>query len=181
MINELDVLRIVVKRLVSAGIPYMITGSTAANFYTIPRMTRDIDIVIEVGGENTETLFFLFASDFYIDKDSIRSAIHNRQIFNIIHNEGLIKVDFIIKKETEYRKTEFQRRRSMVFEGLKMDIASPEDLILSKLFWAKESFSEMQIQDVKNLMRTVPDLDVNYIEKWLPGLGIEEVYKEANR
>jgi hypothetical protein len=62
-----------------------------------------------------------------------------------------------------------------------MDIASPEDLILSKLFWAKESFSEMQIQDVKNLMRTVPDLDVNYIEKWLPELGLEEIYKEANR
>ena len=62
-----------------------------------------------------------------------------------------------------------------------MDITSPEDLILSKLFWAKESFSEMQIQDVKNLMRTVPDLDVNYIEKWLPGLGLEEIYKEANR
>ena len=35
MISELDVLRIVVKRLESAGIPYMITGSTAANFYTI--------------------------------------------------------------------------------------------------------------------------------------------------
>ena len=62
-----------------------------------------------------------------------------------------------------------------------MDIASPEDLILSKLFWAKESFSEMQIQDVKNLMRTVPDLDVNYIEKWLTELGLEEIYKEANR
>ena len=181
MISELDVLRIVVKRLESAGIPYMITGSTAANFYTTPRMTRDIDIVIEVAGENTETLFFLFANDFYIDKDSIRNAIHNRQIFNIIHNEGLIKVDFIIKKETEYRKAEFQRRRSIVFEGLKMYITSPEDLILSKLFWAKESFSEMQIQDVKNLMRTVPDLDVNYIEKWLTELGLEEIYKEANR
>ena len=77
----------------------MITGSTAANFYTTPRMTRDIDIVIEVGGENTETLFLLFASDFYIDKDSMKNAIHNRQIFNIIHNEGLIKVDFIIKKK----------------------------------------------------------------------------------
>ena len=107
MINELDVLRIVVKRLESAGIPYMITGSTAANFYTTPRMTRDIDIVIEVEGENTETLFFLFASDFYIDKDSIRNAIHNRQIFNIIHNEGLVKVDFIIKKKLNIVRSNF--------------------------------------------------------------------------
>ena len=68
MINELDVLRIVVKRLESAGIPYMITGSTAANFYTTPRMTRDIDIVIEVGGENTETLFFSLQVTFILTR-----------------------------------------------------------------------------------------------------------------
>ncbi|MDO8141843.1 MAG: hypothetical protein Q6358_10130, partial [Candidatus Brocadiales bacterium] len=73
MINELEVLKIVVKRLESAGIPYMITGSIAANFYTTPRMTRDIDIVIEIGENNAEVLFSLFSDDFYIDKDSIRT------------------------------------------------------------------------------------------------------------
>ena len=47
MITELYVLKIVVGRLEAAGIPYMVTGSIAANFYTVPRMTRDIDIVGE--------------------------------------------------------------------------------------------------------------------------------------
>ena len=45
--EELEVLKDVVGRLERAGIAYMITGSTAANFYAVPRMTRDIDIVIE--------------------------------------------------------------------------------------------------------------------------------------
>ncbi len=43
MSQELEVLKIVTKRLKNANIPYMITGSVAANFYAVPRMTRDID------------------------------------------------------------------------------------------------------------------------------------------
>ncbi|MDN3511805.1 MAG: hypothetical protein NG784_10965 [Candidatus Jettenia sp.] len=181
MIDELDVLRIVVKRLESAGIPYMITGSIAANFYTTPRMTRDIDIVMEVEEKDTEILFSLFFNDFYVNKDSIKNAIRTKQIFNIIHNEGIVKVDFIIRKDSNYRKIEFKRRRSMVFEGLKIHITSPEDLILSKLFWAKESLSEMQIRDVRNLLKTVHNLDINYIEKWVRELGLEEVYNEVKK
>ncbi len=178
-IDEFEVIKIVVKRLDSAGISYMITGSIAANFYTTPRMTRDLDIVIEVGENNAETLFSLFSDDFYIDKDSIKSAICNRRMFNIIHNKGLLKVDFIIKKDTKYRDTEFKRRRSIKFEGLKINITSPEDLILSKLFWAKESLSELQIKDVKNILKTVLNLDVGYIRKWVKELELEEIYKKV--
>jgi hypothetical protein len=40
MSEELEVVKEVVQRLDKGGIAYMITGSTAANFYTVPRMTR---------------------------------------------------------------------------------------------------------------------------------------------
>lgn len=181
MIDEIRVLKIVVKRLESARIPYMITGSIAANFYTTPRMTRDIDIVIEVEEKDAGTLFSLFSSDFYVDKNSIRNAIHNKQIFNIIHSEGIVKVDFIIRKDTNYRNLEFKNRRSIVFEGQKIFIVSPEDLILSKLFWARESLSEMQIRDVNNLFKTIHKLDRVYIEKWVHELELDEVYNEVKK
>lgn len=181
MINELEVLKIVVKRLESAGMPYMITGSIAANFYTTPRMTRDIDIVIEIGENNIEVLFSLFSDDFYIDKDSIRNAICNKQIFNIIHKEGVVKIDFIIRKDKKYSKIEFSRKRSIVFEELKINVTSPEDLILSKLFWAKDTLSEMQIRDVRNLMKTVPDLDIKYIENWIKELELEAIYRKVTQ
>jgi len=48
-------------------------------------MTRDIDIVIEAGEDDVNMLFSLFSKDFYIDKDSVRNAIRNKKIFNIIH------------------------------------------------------------------------------------------------
>ena len=49
MSEELAVLKEVTRRLDCAKIAYMVTGSIATNFYTVPRMTRDIDIVIELG------------------------------------------------------------------------------------------------------------------------------------
>ena len=179
MMDELAVLKVVVNRLESASICYMITGSIAANFYATPRLTRDIDIVIDVEGNEADKLFSLFSKDFYVEIGLIKNALQDRQMFNIIHNEAIVKVDFIIRKDDEYRRIEFGRRRSIDFEGLRIDITSPEDLILSKLSWAKDSFSEMQIRDAKNLMKTVPDLDMDYIKEWVPRLGLQEIYKKV--
>ena len=52
--EELDVLKTVTRRLGDAGIPYMVTGSIAMNFYAVPRMTRDIDIVVELEISDTD-------------------------------------------------------------------------------------------------------------------------------
>ena len=48
MNEELEALHAVVARLEGAGIPYMLTGSLASTFYAKPRMTRDIDMVVEL-------------------------------------------------------------------------------------------------------------------------------------
>jgi len=179
MIDESEVLKIVVTRLKSANISYMITGSIAVNFYATPRMTRDIDIVIEVNKDDAWKLSSLFSDDFYVDEDSIIDALKTHQMFNMIHKEGIVKVDFIIRKDTEYRKTEFERRRQFVFEGIEIDITAPEDLVLSKLYWAKESKSEMQLKDVKNLLKSVADMDKDYLKRWVRELKLEKIYKEV--
>jgi len=64
---------------------------------------------------------------------------------------------------------------------MRIDIASPEDLVISKLYWAKDSLSEMQIRDVRSMIKTVPDMDTEYIEKWVARLGLEEIYRKANK
>lgn len=179
MTSELDVLKIIINRLESANIPYMLSGSVAANFYTIPRMTRDIDIVVQVQAPDAERIYSLFSGEFYVNKDMIRNAVIERSMFNIIHNEGVVKVDFIVRKDSEYRKLEFERRRSILFEGSKINIVSAEDLIISKLYWAKDSMSEMQIRDVRNLLKTVSGIDSGYMAKWINTLGLEDIYKEV--
>ncbi len=179
--EELDVLKTVVTKLDKAKIPYMITGSIASNFYSIPRMTRDIDMIVEIKLSDTKKVYELFKEDFYIDEEQVITAVKEQGMFNVIHNEAIVKVDFIVRKNSEYRKLEFSRRKYFDFEGMKIAIVSPEDLVISKLFWAKESHSEMQIKDIKNLMASVENLDYNYIKKWVKELGIENIFNEALR
>lgn len=179
MNQESAVLKEVCRQLERAAIPYMITGSMAANFYAVPRMTRDIDIVIEIQRKDVEKIVGLFKDNFYIDQESVSEAIDHQGMFNILHNASVIKIDFIIRKESDYRKLEFGRRRWAEFEGQRICLVSPEDLIISKLFWAKDSLSETQLGDVRNLLGMVKEVDLEYLKKWIQALGLQHIYDKV--
>jgi hypothetical protein len=175
--NELDLLKIVSRRLNKVGIDYMISGSVALSFYTEPRMTRDIDIVINIRKGDIDKMMECFEADFYIDKDMMIEAIGYQSMFNIIHFETLVKVDFIIRKDEEYRVLEFNNRKKHRLHDDEVYVVSHEDLIISKLYWAKDSFSEIQIGDIINLMKA--DFDLDYVRKWSAHLGLDDVLKRV--
>ncbi|ULA62504.1 MAG: hypothetical protein LZF86_40007 [Nitrospira sp.] len=178
--DELDVLKAVTADLDGGGIPYMVTGSMAANFYAVPRMTRDIDLVIELFERDVDRITRLFQQDYYIDRDMIERAVREHAMFNMIHNALVVKVDCVVRKETEYRREEFARRRAVSIAGQQVFMVSPEDLILSKLDWAKESRSEMQLTDVRNLLNSVQGLDTAYLSRWADRLGLASLYREVS-
>ena len=179
--DELEILKSVTARLDAAGIPYMITGSMAGNFYATPRMTRDIDMVIELSGKDAGRVVGLFQHEYYIDRDMVQQAVRNQSMFNMIHNTLVVKVDCVVRKETEYHREEFARRRAVSIADQAVFIVSPEDLILSKLDWAKESRSQMQLDDVRNLLRSVQGLDTGYLNRWVDRLGLTALYKEVRQ
>jgi hypothetical protein len=175
MFNEFKVLKNVATRLNKNKIPYMISGSVAMNYYSKPRMTRDIDIVVEI--DNAAKFYNLFKKDFYIDLEMIKNSIANKNMFNIIHLKEVIKIDFIIRKDSEFRKTEFRRKKKVKIDSFDIFIVSIEDLILSKLVWAKDSHSEIQLKDVKNLLQE--KIDLKYIKKWANFLQVYILLKEV--
>ena len=151
----------------------------AANYYAVPRMTRDIDFVVELQTRDADRLVELFQDQFYVDGEMVRRAILAQSMFNLIHTTLVIKVDMVVRKESEYRREEFSRRRMVSVEGHAFQIVAPEDLILSKLEWAKDSRSEVQLDDVRNLLAGVPDLDRDYLMRWAGRLGVESLYREV--
>ncbi len=181
MSEELEVLKVVTECLNRTNIPYMISGSMAANYYTVPRMTRDIDVVIELKETDVDKFVELFAGDFYINKEMIKKEVRRQGMFNLIHTQFVIKIDFIVKKSSPYQDTAFSRKREVLINSNPMWFVSPEDLVISKLNWAKDSLSEMQLKDVRNLLETVDNLDLKYIDKWISQLGLWQVYKEAKK
>jgi hypothetical protein len=174
--NEIDIVRDVSQRLDSAALRYMLTGSMAMNYYAQPRMTRDIGVVVELRPDDAGRVVKLFSPDYYVSREAVDSSITHQSLFNLIHHESVIKVDCIVRKESAYRLTEFDRRKRIRIQEFDTWIVSKEDLILSKLFWAKDSRSELQLRDVKNLLST--GCDRAYIESWTAELGLIKLWLE---
>lgn len=135
-LTELDVLKDVVNRLEGSGLLYMLTGSMAMNYYAEPRMTRDIDIIIDLHNVSASDFIELFHDAYYVSDDSVKEAIQDISMFNLIHLDSVVKVDVIVRKDERYRKHEFNRKHQIEFAGIKLYIVSKEDLILSKLCWS---------------------------------------------
>ncbi len=177
MQNQLDILRDVTTRLSEAGFDYMLTGSFALNYYAEPRMTRDIDVVVVLDPKDTDLFVALFENDYYVPRTAVARAISNQSLFNIIHSESIFKVDCIIRKNTEYRRLEFERRQQIDIDSTRIWIVSKEDLIISKLIWAKDSHSEFQLRDVKNLLKS--GYDAEYLQTWTTKLELEPLLREC--
>ena len=155
----------------------MLTGSMAMNYYAQPRMTRDIGIVVALTPSDVDLVVKLFTPDYYVAREAIDSSIAHQSLFNLIHQASVIKVDCIVRKSSPFRLAEFQRRRNITIEDFTTWIASKEDLIISKLWWAKDSHSEMQLRDVRNLADT--GADTKYIERWTRELGLHKLWAEC--
>lgn len=174
MSEELEVLKEVARRLDGTGIAYMITGSTPANFYAVPRMTRDIDIVVELSERDIGKFILAFEKDHYLEPETVREAVKNKGMFNLSHDQYIIKVDFVVRKDTP-------RKKKISVDGENLYIVAPEDLILSKLVWAKDSKSEIQLRDVQNLLQSVKGLDRRYLARWGKQLGVDSLYREVTQ
>ncbi|HEV2271974.1 MAG TPA: DUF6036 family nucleotidyltransferase [Steroidobacteraceae bacterium] len=176
MSEELDVLKIISERLEAAHTPFMLTGSFALGYYGKPRMTRDLDFVVALLEQHVARLVEAFSPDFYIDEDEARSAIKTQRMFNLMHLSSGIKVDLIVRKDSEYRQHEFARRKPVDLAGVPTWITSREDLILSKLVWARDANSDLQKRDVHSLLDE--SVDWPYLKQWAPKLGIDAMLEE---
>lgn len=117
-----------------------------------------------------------FSPDYHVSPEAVRDAISHGSMFNLIHEDSVIKVDFIVRKNSPYRLDEFERRQRIAVEDFSTWIASKEDLILSKMEWAKESRSSQQFGDIRNLLST--GCDREYIAYWTGNLDLTSLWSE---
>src|SRR6266852_5634828 len=136
MSAELEVLQDALARLERGGVAYMLTGSLALSYYAEPRMTRDIDVVVEFPGGDSKRLAALFEPEYSVSEADVERALRERGMFNVLHLEKLVKLDLIVRKDEPFRRHEFERRARVRLAGFDAWIATREDLILSKLAWA---------------------------------------------
>ena len=177
--NQIDIVRDISERLDAADIGYMLTGSMALNCYSLPCVPNNLDFVIALRPENAEVMVRLFNPDYEISREAVDYAIAKQSFFYLFHRKSRIKANGIVCQQINYRRTEFSRRQHMKFENFKTWIVSKEDLVISKLHWARKSRSPRHLQDVKNLAAT--GCDETYIERWTRALGIFLLWQECSQ
>lgn len=165
-------------------IRYAVTGGYAISIWGRPRATFDIDAVIELPESKIGVLASALrkvSAMSYIDENMMVLAVERKGEFNFIHIESGIKVDFWVQPRTEFYESKLRRRISKTIQGQKVYFVSPEDLILSKLLWHKESGSELQLRDVESVFKFQKKLDWRYLRKWAKEHSTLKVLKKLKK
>ncbi len=176
-----EVFRRISGALSTSQVPYMLTGSFASSYYEALRATQDIDIVIAPTLEQLRHLVqVLQEMDYYADQNAASQACRELSMFNVLDNKTGWKIDFIFRKSRPFSLEEFRRRRTTMFEGVPLFVATAEDVILAKLEWAKMGESARQIEDAAAVFKKQHKaIDLLYIEKWVQELGLHAQWSSA--
>jgi hypothetical protein len=162
----------------NAQIPYFVTGSFASSAHGVPRSTNDIDIVIAPTHDQLEQLLAtLRNAGFETELEDPFDAMHRSSLFNIVDNATLWKVDLIFKQSTPFDAARFSRRAIVEIAGVHLYAASPEDILITKLTWAKLAGSE---NDAAGILQVQGDrLDLAYVRGWIDTLRLEKEWTAA--
>jgi hypothetical protein len=180
--NILEVFQDVLSKFERAPIPYMVVGSLASIVYGEPRMTNDMDLVVEVQTSDAEKIEKLFPLEgFYCPPiEVLRAEIVSRGQFNLLHHNSGLKIDVMIRKQSPHAVEEFKRRQKLSFsKNFEAFLAAPEDIIIKKLSFYREGGSEKHLTDIRGILANT-EVDMPYIQKWVDALSLKQEWDKVS-
>ena len=184
--QEPNLFQIFISRLNRMGVRYMVTGAVAVIIYGEPRLTHDIDLVIELKtGEAGKVGEAFPPEEFYCPpKENLKVEI-NRPMkghFNIIHLETAFRADCYIMGEDPLHHWGMLNRRKINFEGEPIWVASAEYVILRKLEYFREGKSEKHLRDIASILSLYGDrIDFHQLLEKIKKYGLEQEWEKAQR
>lgn len=178
-----DVFQRITSALDQAGIAYMLSGSFASAYYGAARSTQDIDFVIHASSEQLRSFInALPVSEYYADLDSAFEAHQRHSLFNVIDQATGWKIDLIIRKSRPFSQEELGRRQRVNLHGVPLFMTTAEDVVISKLEWAKPAQSRRQIEDAAAILRARwGALDHSYLAKWIDELDLQREWDDTRQ
>lgn len=183
--QEIMVLADFVGILEQLGIAYIVGGSLASSVYGAVRFTQDADLTVEPFENKAQKFLQLLKPGYYVSKDAVSNALRQRSSFNVIHFETAFKIDIFVRKDTAFEKQLLTRQKLLKLSNTlekSFSIVSPEDIILLKMLWYRDSnfTSERQWADVIGVLKVqAGKLDLQYLKKWAGILGVSELLEKA--
>lgn len=182
---HIDVVHRLIDVLDALGIRYAIGGSIASSAYGPMRFTQDADITVQPFSSTAGEFYGRVKDEFYISEQAMRQALSTCGSFNLIHFETSFKVDLFVQGPSEFEQQLLARSRKVRLAeagGKECYVVSPEDIVLLKLRWFRETdaTSERQWDDVLGVLAVQKEaLDHEYLARWADTLGLREFLDRA--
>jgi hypothetical protein len=172
----------VIEVLESLDIPYMVVGGFAAIFYGEPRLTIDVDIIIDMHREHIRPFVDAFPiPDYYISEEGVRDSLWRRYPFNVVQPTTGAKVDLVPLPRDPFTRAAFQRRQRMVYDeaGRSAAFITPEDIVVAKLVAYRETGSDKHLRDARGVLVTQwGELDLEVIHRSVRESGVLDQFTE---
>ncbi len=175
--NSDDAVVHVVRALNSIEMPYMLTGSLASNMYGVSRSTKDADFVLQTADFDFTKLRASLGPIFRIDPQLSFETVTatSRYIIHKLEGEPY-KVELFFLSDDPHDRARFERRKQGRLFGESVWVASPEDVVITKLRWSKQGSRSKDTDDAKNVIAVQRDLlDWAYIHDWCDQHGTREL------
>lgn len=173
------IVRKVIDSLEEIGVPYMLVGSFSSNAYGIPRNTHDADFVVELGATSIQKLAEKLGPAFVLDPQISFESVTGttRFIFNVSGEEFTIEVFQL--SDDPHDRSRFARRQQRDVLGGKAFLPAGEDVVITKLRWARLGKRQKDLADVRDVISVSgPQLDWDYIHRWAEVHGTRKLLDE---
>lgn len=162
--------RIVVETLKRCHTPHMVVGGLSSNAYGIPRSTKDADIVLAVDGKALFAVAAELGPEFQLDDQASFEMVTGTLRYHLRVPAIAFEVELFLLSSDPHDQARFERRQMVSSTQIGTDIMVPtaEDVIVTKLRWAKIAKRDKDRDDVRNIIAVQGDevLDWDYIHRW---------------
>jgi hypothetical protein len=175
-----ELLRVVHEACERIGIRYLTVGSMATIMFGEPRLTLDVDVLLDIQPAQVDDFCDAFpAPVYYLSKPAVLQAIRTRSQFNIIHTTAALKVDCILPDGTPHSISEMGRGMLRPTPaGFDARFASPEDVMLKKMEYFRLGESDKHLSDCARVLRVSGKIvDREYIDRWATVLELNEIWQ----
>jgi hypothetical protein len=184
--QELNLFLIFIKPLAELKLDYMITGSVAATLYGEPRLTHDVDVLLEITTADVKKFSQAFSSDeFYCPPEEVIRTELNRERrghFNLIHHETGFKADIYLCGEEPIHIWGLEHAKTVDIDGVVVRIAPPEYVIVKKLLFFREGGSQKHMRDIQAMLSiSGAQIKKEEIQRWVAILGLSSEWNSINK
>jgi hypothetical protein len=183
--TDASLVTLFVRPLNQLRIPYMVAGGVASVIYGEPRLTRDIDLVVNLRPSDATRFAASWTSaDFYVPPVEVIEVESGRAAhghFNVTHHDTSLRADVYLPGNDALTAWAFANTLVRRVDDDDVSLAPIEAVIVSKLRYYQMGGSDRHLRDINQMLRISASLVRHReVDTWVDRLGLQQEWRMAH-